>query len=651
MRAMRPDVLTLQEQEQAQRQVERFVSRFDSEYRELTYYAALPLILTPELLHYLRNQFLRHKQLPWIAEADLLLSDLCSPVGYEQYVMDTAVRAYLIAEMEEVLGPDHMRAVAKLLLRYVQQLELMNPYLSRQELHAQQLAAMVYVDDAQQQAAARQLAQAYQAVSQAGDGQRLSTSAQAEMARLSRLTQELAPKLKAYPQLLDYARVVGRLLTSPKTVPQAALHSVYEVTEGLTLAVPDALKPLAPQPQPVIPGFPQLAPFDFEHVQLVETDVAEFPPPLKTELCTVITFDVSSESGEPSDLEPFQFMVATLVRQSIPVNPKTGQPIVDPSLPVSSSPPRIPPLPKETSSVPPLPPPAGAPRPLYPLGIGLITDWEIQRQQQNAYRWVEPLSKDISLEMVSLPGDTFMMGSPDDEIDRYDDESPQHKVTVEPFWIGRYPITQAQWRVVAAMSKIERKLDADPSHFKGDNRPVESVSWHDAVEFCRRLSDYTNLDYRLPTEAEWEYACRAGTTTPFHFGETIMTSLANYRGTDDEENELSGSYGDGPKGDYREKTTDVDHFEYANAFGLGDMHGNVYEWCQDHWHDNYDGAPTNGGSWEKSNKKDANRVMRGGSWSNDPRNCRSALRFINTPVVRYYSIGFRVVCSAPRALT
>ena len=589
---MRQDISNSQEQQQAQRQVERFVNRFDSEYRWLTYYAALPLILTPELLHYLRNQFLRHRQLPWIAEADLLLSDLCSPVGYEQYVMDTAVRAYLIAEMEEVLGPEHMRAVAKLLLRYVQQLELMNPYLSRQELQAQQLAAMVYVDEAQQQAAARQLAQAYQAVSQTGDGQRLSTSAQAEMARLSRLTQELAPKLKAYPQLLDYARVVGRLLTSPKNVPQAALHSTYVVTEGLTLAVPDALKP-DPPPPPPNPGFPPLTPFEFEYAQLLDI---EFPPPLQMELCTVISFEVSSDVEESLDLEFFEFAVAILVSQGTPIK------------------------------------------------------WEIQRQQQSAYRWVEPLSEDIALEMVSLPGDTFTMGSPDDEIDRYDDESPQHKVTVEPFWIGRYPVTQAQWRVVAAMSKIEHKLAADPSHFKGANRPVENVSWHDAVEFCRRLSDHTKRDYRLPTEAEWEYACRAGTTTPFHFGETIMTSLANYRGTDDEENNRSGSYGDGPKGEFRKETTNVDHFEYANAFGLSDMYGNVYEWCQDHWHGNYDGAPTDGKAWE-SDKKDARRVMRGGSWNNNPRYCRSAYRYYPSPDDRFNYIGFRVVCSAPRALT
>ena len=115
----------------------------------------------------------------------------------------------------------------------------------------------------------------------------------------------------------------------------------------------------------------------------------------------------------------------------------------------------------------------------------------------------------------------------------------------------------------------------DPSYFKGDNRPVESVSWYDAVEFCQRLCQHTNRTYRLPTEAQWEYACRTGTTTPFHFGETITTDEANYRGTGNEEYGLSGSYGREPLGEYREETTPVDHFGIANAFGLCDMHGNV----------------------------------------------------------------------------
>ncbi len=188
--------------------------------------------------------------------------------------------------------------------------------------------------------------------------------------------------------------------------------------------------------------------------------------------------------------------------------------------------------------------------------------------------------------MMSIPAGTFLMGSPENELKRESNEGPQHEVRVSQFFMARYLVTQAQWRAVAEMSPVERELDVDPSSFKGANRPVEKVSWDDAVEFCARLSAHTGRPYRLPTEAEWEYACRAGTKTPFHFGETITTDLANYRGTDSEEYNWSGSYGSGPKGEYREETTVVDHFDVANAFGLCDMHGNVWEWCQDISHDN-----------------------------------------------------------------
>jgi len=150
--------------------------------------------------------------------------------------------------------------------------------------------------------------------------------------------------------------------------------------------------------------------------------------------------------------------------------------------------------------------------------------------------------------------------------------------------MGKYLITQAQWRVVTALPKVERGLKSDPSRFKGGHLTVECINWYEAVEFCARLARKTGRDYRLPSEAEWEYACRAGTTTPFHFGETITTDLANYRGTDNEQYKWSGFYGRGSKGIYRNKTTDVGSFGVANAFGLYDMHGNVWEWCQDIWH-------------------------------------------------------------------
>lgn len=269
---------------------------------------------------------------------------------------------------------------------------------------------------------------------------------------------------------------------------------------------------------------------------------------------------------------------------------------------------------------------------------------ETRRTRGQAEYFPEDLGNGVVLEMVSIPGGRFQMGSAEGEGDG--DERPQHSVTVKPFLISRYLITQAQWQIVAKLPKINHDFDPDPSNFKGSKRPVERVSWHEAIEFCARLSRKTGHEYRLPSEAEWEYACRAGTTTPFHFGETITTDLANYQGTDWEYGGkvYPGSYGAGPKGVYREQTTDVGSFP-PNAFGLYDMHGNVWEWCLDHWHENYEGAPTDGSAWISGGDADL-RLLRGGSWVNNPRNCRSAIRFRNYPDIRNSSIGFRLVCGS-----
>lgn len=255
--------------------------------------------------------------------------------------------------------------------------------------------------------------------------------------------------------------------------------------------------------------------------------------------------------------------------------------------------------------------------------------------------YLSGLNNAIPLQMILIPGGTFTMGSPEDEPERASNEGPQHDVTVPQFFMGRYPITQAQWHVVASLPTVNQDLDADLSGFKGDNRPVENVSWYDAVEFCDRLSAHTNRPYRLPTEAEWEYTCRAGTKTPFHFGKTLTTEVANYDG--------NYTYADGPKGEYLQETTPVNQFDIANAFGLCDTHGNILEWCQDHWHDNYDGAPADGRAWLTDNEE-AIRILRGGSWVYAPEYCRSARRGFNLPGNRFYYIGFRVVSEPPRSL-
>jgi formylglycine-generating enzyme required for sulfatase activity len=254
-----------------------------------------------------------------------------------------------------------------------------------------------------------------------------------------------------------------------------------------------------------------------------------------------------------------------------------------------------------------------------------------------------------SLEMMRIPAGSFLMGSPENELERSTDEGPQHEVVLSQFFLAKYPITQAQWRVIAAMPQVNRELKADPSHFKGDDLPVEQVSWYEAVEFCDRLTLATNRQYRLPTEAEWEYACRAGTTTPFHFGETITTDLANYCGEDEEvgKTDDSSAYSFGYKGKYRKTTTPVEQFDVANAFGLCDMHGNVLEWCQDYEHESYKGVPTDGSAWLTKNEE-ALRILRGGSWEFYLKFCRSAQRSAYIPDAHLPDVGFRVSCSAPR---
>jgi formylglycine-generating enzyme required for sulfatase activity len=322
---------------------------------------------------------------------------------------------------------------------------------------------------------------------------------------------------------------------------------------------------------------------------------------------------------------------------------------------------------------------------------------------------------ELGLEMVIIPGGTFMMGTPEEEEEGNDRERPQHEVTLQPFFMSRHPITQAQWRAVATatitsidealrfadtvlrfvradgLRHVERlvlkgtwnqqtyrdmaseagyteiylrrkvgttlwsslskalgkhinkenfrsevehwanqhSLKSNPSNFEGDTLPVEQVSWEDAQEFCRRLSVKTGKDYRLPSEAEWEYACRAGTTTAYHFGATLPSELANHSF------EVS-------------QTSEVGRYP-ANYWGLYDMHGNVWEWCQDRWHETYEGAPTDGSAWEAhDDEAEEKRVLRGGSWFFYPEGCRSAVRVGVAPDGTDFGVGFRVVCGGAR---
>jgi formylglycine-generating enzyme required for sulfatase activity len=309
------------------------------------------------------------------------------------------------------------------------------------------------------------------------------------------------------------------------------------------------------------------------------------------------------------------------------------------------------------------PPPATVPLQRFPTSTCLLRQeggrWSMERRSLQVEGYREDLGGGVALTMLKIPAGSFRMGSPEDEPERSDDEGPQHEVTLGTFWMAQTPITQAQWREVAAWQPLPaehwgRDLNPDPSHFQNrqgqaegkvhlfeaeantDNRPVEQVSWFDALEFCRRLSQRTGQCYGLPSEAQWEYACRAGTDTPVHFAATLTPELANYDG--------NFVYGNGPEGTCRGQTTEVASFP-ANGWGLHDMHGNVWEWCEDHWHDNYNFAPGDDQPWLiPAAADDEGRLLRGGSWCDFPGHCRSAFRNHGLPVIADSDVGFRVVC-------
>ena len=250
----------------------------------------------------------------------------------------------------------------------------------------------------------------------------------------------------------------------------------------------------------------------------------------------------------------------------------------------------------------------------------------------------EDLGSGTSLEMIQIPAGTFMMGAARAEGDASAEGEPQRKVTIPSFWMGKYTITQSQWRQFLALKERTVLESCQPLPLgERANQPINGISWPEAVDFCHWLSQLSGRDYRLPSPAQWEYACRANTTTPFYFGETITSDLANYNG--------NYSYGQGPRGCDRQQMTDVGSF-VPNGFGLYDMHGNVWEWCLDNWHIACpDGFPYNVDSGDLARRLSGQtKVLRGGSWFYQPTDCRSAHRLSYPFHSRTDDIGFRVVC-------
>ncbi|MGF1515142.1 MAG: SUMF1/EgtB/PvdO family nonheme iron enzyme [Elainellaceae cyanobacterium] len=277
---------------------------------------------------------------------------------------------------------------------------------------------------------------------------------------------------------------------------------------------------------------------------------------------------------------------------------------------------------------------------------------QLQWRSRSTHGLSEMLGNGESLMMLQIPAGSFTMGSSAAEKGHWDTEGPEHSVRLGSFLMGQSAVTQAQWRSVAAYPKVAVDLTAQPASNEGGDRPVEQVSWPETIEFCQRLSRHTGRHYRLPSEAEWEYACRAGTVTPFHFGSALTPELARCTFGGQPAPQGTSAVGQCP----------------ANAFGLYDMHGNVWEWCADHWHERYYGAPQDGSAWDKTVAKDGSgqngstsngskdlqasgpdqrRVIRGGSWLDAPETCRAASRIWRAPDARSSDLGFRIVCELP----
>ncbi len=506
-----------------------FQERYGDAHLYLAYHAALPLALTPDLLYGLWANF-QHDingnllNIPWIAIADLLFSNLCEEVGHELYEMEKMVRDVLLRQLKANprFGVKRINELSEFLLFDVQPQLDSSDIDIRDLAQAQRWAALAYTQTGK---AARELALILAGL------QREDT---AEWTRMTSLIETFSEPLQEanFESLLVYIR--------------GMYHFVRGELETAALIFNE------------LPG----------QEQQIKVAGVSLPIPIQ----------IQRRRSPILLLKVFEFNVAQVRR-------KPKQWIFD-------------------------------------------QEWTIIRSSRQAECFSEDWDEGVVLEMVSIPGGKFRMGSPDGEGN--DSEHPQHSVTIAPFFLSKYPVTQIQWRVVAGLPKVKIDLNPDPAIFKGPHRPVENISWYDAVEFCERLQQKTGKPYRLPTEAEWEYACRAGTTTPFHFGETITLKLACYNG--------NKKYLFGFQGKSRTETTEVGFFKVANAFGLYDMHGNVGEWCADRWRENYSSM---------SNETGANqeRVVRSGSWYEISFDCRSASRGKDKPDNRSKEIGFRVAFS------
>ncbi|MGF1517912.1 MAG: formylglycine-generating enzyme family protein [Nodosilinea sp.] len=510
-----------------------FRQRYGSGSLALAAHAAFPLTLTTDLVYCLRENFVADA-CPWYGAADVLLSGLCKPIGYDLYEMEAATRHSLLRYLRNQFGEARINRVADFMAAYLRY-HLSNPDEPNSDSRDRRILALGEKPHWIALACLRP-GEALIEIRQTLEELARKTQNPEDIFRMAGLVENIADFLGEDYQLPMYT-------WADNLAEQNPIDAAAEQTQSLEKV-----------------GF---------RVSWLDFEVA------------TVTFGVEADDSPPQEereLKSFEF-------ETVTVNDH-----------------------------------------------GEI----IAREPHTARYFEESLGKTITpLKLVAIPSGEFMMGSPKYEVKRHLEENPQHLVKVSPFFMSHTPVTQAQWRAVASLPKQEQNLEPNPAEFKGDDRPVERVSWYQAVEFCARLSELTGRTYRLPTEAEWEYACRADTTTPFYVGETLTTELANYNGR---------VFLREPRGRSRRATTPVGQFP-PNAFGLYDLHGNVWEWCLDHWHGNYEGAPTDGTAWLTENEE-ARRVRRGGSWFFYPRSCRSACRESYDPANRDSYIGFRIMCEA-----
>ncbi len=592
-------------------QIRAFEERFTSAHLDFACHAALPLAVTPDLLYHLWGNFNcdRHNRslnIPWVAVSDLLLSGLCEEVGHELYEMKREVREALLERLknDERFGEERLKRVARLLLVYVQK-DLPDLYLDDQEFkESQAWTAWAYLKPEKTVAAlAAEFERAYQ-------------ENPADLMRLVALTEVLHQPIEEFDRLRIFARAMGHFCRKRfedckgEMLQLTVKNNQVDLGNGVRLNVPSEFLTMIKSTE--------------------ETEVS----PGSTEIEFTSGVFTVGESGEVID---YLFDGGKYDQGELAIFSLEGM-----ELDI-----------------------------YYYEIITLNEEGEIVQRQKGQNQGYLENTHGLNLEMVMIPAGEFMMGSPKDEAEQHSDESPQHLVNVPQFWMSRTAITQAQWQIVAQLPQVVRSLKPDPANFKGNNNPVERVSWEDCIEFCLRLSQASGKLYRLPSEAEWEYACRAGTTTPFYFGYTLSRQVANCRNfffsnlirrKDRQKTSAVGSLN--TPNSWGLQTSAVGSLNTPNSWGLHDMHGNVWEWCLDDWHDNYQGAPRDGMAWINNNNYFQNdeewlkellnnqsistKPLRGGSWNVYPKFCRSANRGRCTRDLKFNDFGFRVV--APRTL-